>query len=100
MSKRKFYRTVVQVEILSEDPFVLDESDGNGITSPLLDAISEAVTSGHCSGDITAPVLNEEKTGPEMAVLLKAQRSDPGFFNLDGDADYSVEEDDHEPDPA
>ena len=73
MTKRKFYRTVVQIEILSEDPY--KETD--------LGEIMYDITEGHCSGEAKDVVRNEEKNGKEMAALLKAQRSDPEFFMLD-----------------
>ena len=51
MTKRKFYRTVVQVEILSEEPFGF--ADGESEQSNLmLDNISEAITSGPCVGAV------------------------------------------------
>jgi len=71
---RKFYRTVVSIEILSED-----EPYGDGRT---LEDIGYAITEGHCSGKITT-ASEAEVTAPEMAKLLVAQGSDPEFFQLD-----------------
>jgi len=45
--------------------------------------IDEAINNGDCSGRVTTIVDNEVKTGKEMAKLLKAQGSDPEFFQLD-----------------
>ena len=72
-SKRKFYRTVIQVEILSEEPY-----SGND-----LETIQYDITDGHCSGKIIDIERNQEKTGQEMAGLSKEQGSDPEFFQLD-----------------
>lgn len=73
---RKFYRTVYQVEILSEEKF--DESGGLSLTD-----IDEEITIGHSSGRVIKLIDNEEKTGIEMAKLLQGQGSDPEFFQLD-----------------
>lgn len=75
-SKRKFYRTVYQIEVLSEEKF--DNEGGMSLTD-----IDNAITDGDCSGRVTFIVNNEEKTGKEMAELLKEQGSDPEFFQLD-----------------
>lgn len=68
----KFYRTVYEVEILSED------KPATGLT---LEEMAYAITD-DCSGAYEVTVT-EEKTGPEMAQLLIAQGSEPEFFNLD-----------------
>ncbi|HEY3965163.1 MAG TPA: hypothetical protein VGM05_11480 [Planctomycetaceae bacterium] len=70
-SQRKFYRTVIQIEVLSEEPFA----------SMVLEDIAEAVDEGPCSGR-TKVRRREVVDGPTMAKLLDAQGSDPGFFNL------------------
>ena len=75
MTKLKFYRTVVQIEILSEEPYECDDLEG----------IAYDITEGHCSGEIKDVVRNEEKTGKEMADLLISQGSDPGFFEIDAE---------------
>ncbi len=73
MTKRKFYRTVVEVEILSENPLE-DATD--------LQAISYEITQGDCSGHVT--VISEQAvSGRVMAKLLQNQGSDPGFFQLE-----------------
>lgn len=82
---RKFYRSVVTVEILSEEPFAFDDSDGNGVSCPKLDAISTAITSGDCSGAVDVKVHNQAVSGKQMAKLLEKQGSDPGFFRLTED---------------
>jgi hypothetical protein len=72
-SGRKFYRTVVTVEILSEEPF-----DG----SQDLEFIGHEITEGDCSGKQTVTVDNDEVDGPTAAALLVAQGSDPEFFGF------------------
>jgi hypothetical protein len=74
--KRKFYRTVIQIEILSED-----EPFGDGKT---LEEINDEITYGHCSGKITTET-QEEMTAGRTALHLIAQGSDPAFFMLDKD---------------
>lgn len=81
-SKRTFYRTVVQIEILSEEPTDFDND---------LEAISEAITTGDCSGTVAETTTNEKVDGPTMAKLLKAQGSDPSFFQLTDDGEDTDE---------
>ena len=86
---KKFYRTVFQVEVLSEEKF--DEDGSLNLTD-----IEDEITHGHCSGRVTKIIDNEVKTGIEMATLLKEQGSDTEFFNLDEngvDLDGDDEED-------
>jgi hypothetical protein len=74
-SKRKFFRTVVTIEILSEDePFDTDD----------LGAIAGAIDSGPCSGSVKV-VSVDEVDGGHMAKLLQEQASDPEFFQLDSE---------------
>jgi hypothetical protein len=73
MTERNFYRTVIHVEVLSEEPYVFS---GN-----LVDVAND-ISSGDCSG--VARTIHEEKcNGAKMAQLLLAQGSDPEFFMLD-----------------
>jgi hypothetical protein len=75
-SQRKFYRTVIKVEVLSEEPVSFDD----------LSDVVEAITTGDCSGDWKEE-LSQEVDGPTMARLLEAQGSDPDFFNLTEDGE-------------
>jgi len=68
----KFYRTIVTVEVLSEQPLKVDD----------LDDLHHAITTGDCSGKVDFG-NSEEVDGPTMAKLLMAQGSDPEFFQLD-----------------
>lgn len=73
-SKRKFYRTVIEVEVLSEE--AVDFGD--------LAAVHYAITDGECSGQWSV-THSEPVCGPTMAKLLKEQGSDPSYFRLDDD---------------
>jgi len=70
---RKFFKTILQVEILSEDcPF----------DSENLSEVHRAITDGACSGVVTT-VSQQQLTGRQMAHHLIQQDSDPEFFQLD-----------------
>lgn len=71
MTKRKFYKTVFEVTVLSEEP----------IGEPDLGDIDHMITEGDCSGAVRL-VTQEELTGLQAAWALQGQASDPGFFNL------------------
>lgn len=74
---RKFYRTIIMVEVLSEDePIKEDVSLGD---------IQYEITEGHHSGVIKS-FKSTLLSGRQAVKALLAQGSDPGFFslNLDG----------------
>ena len=73
MTERKFHRTVIHVEVLSEDPYMFS---GN-----LVDVANDIIT-GDCSG-VARTIHTEKCNGARMAQLLLAQGSDPEFFMLD-----------------
>ena len=77
-TNRYFYKTVVQVEILSEEPI-------GGITD--LDTIHYETTQGHWSGS-TKIVYEITMNGLAMAKELIAQGSDPEFFSLTEEGEY------------
>ncbi|HKR05963.1 MAG TPA: hypothetical protein VJY62_15105 [Bacteroidia bacterium] len=82
--KRKFYRTVIEVEILSEEPYNLEDKN--------LNDINYDISEGHCSGVYNSKILNQEKTGKQIVKLLNAQKSDAEFFCLNPDgSDYHPE---------
>ena len=81
ISKRKFYRTVFVVEVLSEDPY--DPED--------LSDVAVDITTGDMSGEWGIK-SSTEVDAPTMAKLLLNQRSDPGFFRLTEDGE-DVEDD-------
>lgn len=80
---RKFYRTLIQVEVLTEDPYSPED----------LSNVAEDITTGDASGTFRI-TKSEEVDGPTMAKLLIAQGSDPGFFSLtdDGEHENDLEE--------
>lgn len=75
MSKKKYYRTIIKLEVLSEDPYEFQD-----IESTAFD-----ITQGECSGEVSLPVISQELSGKKMAKALQAQGSDPEFFGLDAD---------------
>ena len=70
--RHKFYKTNITVEVLSDS--ALSES----LT---LAEIHDAITTGDCSGQITA-WSHIGLTEKQVAKALLAQGSDPGFFGL------------------
>ena len=72
MTKREFYRKIVEVEILSEEPIgPIDD----------LSHLDHMITMGDCSGQVNH-LLQHKLDGKQMAVALMDQGSDPGFFRL------------------
>lgn len=77
--KRTFYKTLVTVEVLSEEP----------LTYSSLQDLGEQITTGDCSGRI----LEDQTTNlnaQECAGALMEQGSDPGFFMIEIDEDGNV----------
>ena len=70
--KPKYYRTVLTVEVLSQEPY--DPETLAGVAHDIVD--------GDCSGDWEVTEPSKEVTPDEMEKLLEAQGSDPGFFGL------------------
>ena len=71
INKRKFYKTILRVEILSEDLYDFND----------LSDIHESITYGNCSGKVHV-VAEKELNGKQMADELRNQDSDPEFFQL------------------
>lgn len=76
-SERKFYKTIIQVEVLSEDP--LENTDD-------LAHIHYLITGGDCSGVIKTVSINE-LDGSAAAKALLEQGSDTEFFQLTADGE-------------
>lgn len=76
MTKRKFYRAVISVEVLSEEPF-----EYNGISD-----IRYAITQGDCSGRFVGD-KRSVLDGKQCARALRLHGSDPAFFRLDDKGD-------------
>jgi hypothetical protein len=81
MTKRKFYRTIFQVEVLSEEPYPQDAD---------LSDIEQDTSTGPCVGEITC-TGTEELNGKQAADALYAVRSEPGFFHLDDEGNDTEE---------
>jgi hypothetical protein len=73
MTTRTFYRTVFQVEVLSEGPYPQDAE---------LDDIQADIMYGPCSGEIHCLGV-EELNGKQAAEALLGQHSCPSFFRID-----------------
>jgi hypothetical protein len=71
--KKKLYKTVIKVEILSEEPY----EDGKS-----LDDINYDITQGHCSGVVKA-ASSTTLVGKKAARETIKQGSDPEFFMMD-----------------
>ncbi|MFA5571473.1 MAG: hypothetical protein WDA42_00070 [Candidatus Bathyarchaeia archaeon] len=70
-SKRKFYKTIIEVEVLSEEPYTVED----------LQQVHYDITAGDYSGTfevVESVIINSV----EAANLLSAQGSDPEFFRL------------------
>lgn len=73
MTNRKFHKTIIQVEVLSEEPFEYNT----------LDDVARAIND-DCSG-ATTTVSTETLDGKQCAEALQEQASDPQFFGLTED---------------
>lgn len=70
-AKKIFHRTVIEVEVLSEDPYELHS----------LERLQEDITTGDCSGHVYVKSHDELSTG-RMAEALQAQGSCPEFLGI------------------
>lgn len=77
-STRKFYKTVIRVVVLSEEPY----HPGS------LYNVHYDITDGGCSGEFEV-IESAEVDGPTMADLLADQENSPSYFGLtyNGDDD-------------
>jgi hypothetical protein len=83
---QQYIRNVVQIEILSNEPWAGAELEN-------LEVISYEITEGHSSGLVTILHHNEELSAEEMERALLAQGSSPEFLvdrNEDEDDDLEV----------
>jgi hypothetical protein len=71
MNNRKYYKTTITVEVLSEWPVTFEDLNG----------VHLAITNGDCSGKWEVSKV-EELNGKKVAAALTQQDSDPSFFNL------------------
>lgn len=71
---KKFFRTVIEVEVLTDDGPVSPNAE--------LEYIAREITEGDWSGVVEIK-KTEEVSPKRMARLLEKQGSDPEFFGLD-----------------
>lgn len=74
MEQKQIYRSVFQLEVLSEYP-IEDEED--------MKALYDDTINGDYSGKTTTIILNQVLTGMEAVKITQEQGSDPEFFNMD-----------------
>lgn len=79
-NQRKFYRSVIQIEILSETPFLWNS----------LEDVKISIERGECSGEIRQIIENQKINAQETAKLLIQQGSDPEFFCLTENGEDSI----------
>lgn len=79
-TQQKFYRTVIEMEILSEYEITEDME---------LEDLVYAITYGDCPG-IARIKSSKEVDRKRIVKLLEAQGSDGNFFFCDEDEDFSV----------
>jgi len=72
--ERKFYKTVITVEVLSEGPYEFVS----------LRQVVDDITDGDCSGKIEDGE-SVELSREDFVAACEAQGSDPEFFSLDAD---------------
>ena len=77
MSERKFYKNVITLEILSQEPIPEGMELGN--------IINECMEGGYSMR--TTEHTETELSGKEAADALLDQGSDPGFFRLNPDGE-------------
>jgi len=80
MTNRFFFKTVIQVEVLSENPFEFTS----------LKDLACLFTEGICAGDVQVGET-EELTALEAVEALKKLSYDPGFFHLTTDGEDADE---------
>lgn len=95
MTKKKvLYRSVIQIEVLSEEPIPEDMS---------IDDIEEECNSGSYSGVHDWKVRNEKIEGLDAVKATQAQGSSIDFFQMDEEGnelnEFGVEDDEDENDP-
>jgi hypothetical protein len=74
MTKKTIYRSVISFEVLSDEPIPSDMTLGD---------IQEECDNGSYSGVHEYIVQNEPVKGIKAVKLIKAQGSDPEFFQMD-----------------
>lgn len=76
MSKKKIYRSVIMVEVLSETPV-----DDAFLTD--LSSVNYEITGGECSGVVKINMMNQPLIGEAAVEAVLMQGSSPDFFRMD-----------------
>ena len=87
MAKKKIYRSVITVEVLSDRPV-----DDAFLTN--LSSVNYEITSGDCSGQVQVKSMNEELTGHEAVKAVQNQGSSPDFFMIDEEGEDVTQKED------
>ena len=74
--EKKLYRTVIQLEVLSEEPLTDDFCHD-------LQGINYEITQGEMSGLVSTILLNEEKLGLEAVKECNNHGTSTDFFMMD-----------------
>ena len=80
MTTRKFYRSVIAVEVIHEDPRALAKLEG-------LDEVHNLITDGPCSGIWNVTKGPTEMNGRQAAKYLLKEGSDPEVLGIDEKGD-------------
>lgn len=80
--KKPVYRTIIQFEVLSEEPL-----DGTETIADLVSETYDGSMSGRC---LENRLTNEKLVGKAAVKAIKEQGSDPAFFGIDDDG-YEIE---------
>jgi hypothetical protein len=86
MAKKTIYRTVIEIEVLSEEPIP------DGIS---LDDIEEECNTGSYSGVHDWKIRNEPLTGEAAADALSKQGTSTDFFGMDEVGNDISDDDDY-----
>ena len=85
MAKKKIYRSVITVEVLSETPV-----DDSFLTN--LSSVNYEISSGDCSGQVKVQSMNQELKGQEAVDAVLRQGSSPDFFMMDEEGNDTMDE--------
>lgn len=77
MEERKFFKSVIEIEVLHEDELELP-TDAEGF----LEEVKYQICEGHCIGIIRGPKTTE-LSAEEMGKEAAAFGSEPAFFDLE-----------------
>jgi len=87
MKKKILYRSVFQIEVLSEEPIPEDMN---------IDEIQEECNNGSYSGVHDWKVRNKEVVGKRAVNMVVNQGSDPEFFQMDSRGYELSDEDEYD----